>query len=377
MRALFFNEGNLGTHVLGHARLDAALQAGLAGTPEIEGRFCGLTPLGRLGTALATRRLEPLSRARLDLKELRWHLVQSARARWALQAALKEWPADVVHLYTPAVALAIRGLMKRVPVVLAMDTTVKEWWAMPAWRPSQSYASLSIAPSRALERRVLQSAALVLARTAWVRSTVEEEAPSARVIEHHPGIDLGRFRPAPHRDRARARVLFVGSRFEQKGGEDLLESLAGLLGEAVDLDIVTPEPVRERPGVRVHRLGHEDPALLDLQQQADVMCLPTHGDTNPWAVVEAMACGTAVLASDVGGIPDLLDAGRAGVIVPHGEVRHLRQALLALLEDPRRRATLGAAARSRCETHYDAKRQFGVLVDHLHRAVSAHPATRG
>jgi alpha-maltose-1-phosphate synthase len=377
LRALFFNEGNLDTHVLGHGQLDAALRAGLAAHPEVEGRFAGLPPLEGLAATLARRPVRLLRKRDLDLIILRWHLVQSARARGALREQLAAWPADVVHVYTPAVALGMAGVMREVPVVLSLDTTVHDWWAMPAWRRPWPYAELTIAPSRVLERRALRRAALVLARTPWARAAAEREAPGVRVLEHHPGIDLERFRPAERRERPRPRVLFVGGRFREKGGEDLLAALDDLLGVEVELDLVTPDPVPERPGVRVHRFAREDPELLDLQQQADVACLPTYGDTNPWAVTEAMACGTPMVATRIGGIPDLLGDGEAGVLVPHGDPAALREALLALVRDPERRRGLGAAGRARAEARYDAKRQFGVLAAHLQEAIATHRAGHG
>src|SRR6202035_4623710 len=166
--------------------------------------------------------------------------------------------------------------------------------------------------------------------------------------EHHPGLDLERYRPAAQRPRERPRILFVGGRFAEKGGDDLLAAL-DRLGESVELGLVTPAEGPERPGVRVHRLGPSDPLLLDLQQQADLLCLPTHRDAVPWVVLEAMACGTPVLATRVGGIPDLVEDGRAGMLLPHGDPRALAQGLQALLADPQRLAAMGAHARANCE----------------------------
>jgi glycosyltransferase involved in cell wall biosynthesis len=376
MRVLFFNEGNLDTHVLGHAQLDAALRAGLSTDGGVETRFAGLPPVGRLAQAAATRRIKPLARADLDFPSLRWHVVQSLAAREALRRELRAWPADVVHVYSHAIALAMQGTMRSTPVVLSTDTSVRDWWAMPAWHDKQNNAEFLIAPSRMLERHALRRAALVLARTAWTRRGLEREAPGVRIIEHHPGIDLAHYRPATREERALPRVLFVGGRFVGKGGEDLLAALGDELGRTVEVDLVTPADVQERPGVRVHRLTPSDPELLDLQQQADVFCLPTYGDTNPWSVLEAMACGTPVISTTVGGIPEMLDEGRAGVLTPHGDPRALGEALRSLLADTGRRAELAARARARCEQRYDSQRQVALLVGHL-REASAGAASNG
>jgi alpha-maltose-1-phosphate synthase len=365
VRVLFFNEGNLGTHVMGQGQLEQALRTGLPSAPGVQARFAGLRPMGPWARAAATRPIEPFARARLDFRALRWHAVQALRARRALAAELREWPADVVHVHSHSIGLAMGATMRAVPVALSVDTTVLDWSEMPAWRETGRREDLGMAPSRAFERRALERAALALAWTAWTRRAVERAAPGARVVEHHPGIDLERYRPAPRRPRERPRVLFVGGRFAEKGGEDLLAALAGRLGEDADLDLVTPAAVLERPGVRVHRLGPSDPLLLDLQQQADLLCLPTYGDAVPWAVLEAMACGTPVLATRIGGIPDLLDNGRAGVLVPPGDVRALTEALDALLGDPQRRISVGARARERCEDRYDAREQFSRLIERL------------
>jgi hypothetical protein len=136
VRALFFNEGNLDTHVLGHAQLDAALHVGLSTSAEVEGRFAGLSELTGRSQLLASRRIRLLRKADLDLVVLRWQLVQSARARRLLTQELARWPADVVHLYTPAVAFALADVMRRTPVVLSTGATVHEWWLMPAWGPT-------------------------------------------------------------------------------------------------------------------------------------------------------------------------------------------------------------------------------------------------
>lgn len=365
MRVLFFNEGNSGGYMMGPAQVEAAMRVGLAAVPEIEARFVQLTPMGRWATALATRRIPVLTARKLDFHTSRWHVVQSLRARSQLRRELQRWSPGVIIVNTQSVALAMAALMRRVPVVLSIDSTVRQWWAMPAWSSANGDSEVTIAPSQALERRAMRRAALVLAWTAWARRAAEATAPGARVVEHHPGIDLEHYAPAVREPRSRARVLFVGGRFVQKGGEDLVAALGEKIGSEVDLDLVTPSPVAERPGMRVHRLQASDPRLLELYRQADMMVLPTYGDATPWVLLEAMACGTPVVSTPVGAIPEMLEAGRAGVLVPHGDRRALAQALDGLIANPDRRAQLGQRARQRCEEHYDARKQIVRLEGYL------------
>jgi len=190
---------------------------------------------------------------------------------------------------------------------------------------------------------------------------VERVCPDARVVDHHPGIDTKRFLPSSRADRSVPRVLFVGGRFEQKGGADTVAALAPALDRGeVELDIVTMSPVPARPGVRVHRLSGQDPELVRLYQQCDIFSFPSHADACPWAVLEAMACGAAVVASAAGGTAELVDQG--GLVVAPRQVGELRLALDGLLADAGRRHVLGQHARRRIEEHYDADQNTRALV---------------
>jgi glycosyltransferase involved in cell wall biosynthesis len=106
--------------------------------------------------------------------------------------------------------------------------------------------------------------------------------------------------------------------------------------------------------VHVHRLGPGDPALAGLYRAASVFCLPSRGDAAPFSVLEAMASGAAVVASALGGIPDFLDGGRCGRLIPPRDPAALREAVRGLLADATARDALAAAARRRCEERYDA-----------------------
>ena len=116
---------------------------------------------------------------------------------------------------------------------------------------------------------------------------------------------------------------------------------------------------------RFQFLGHRDdvPAVL---AQADVFVLPSRSEASPNSVIEAMAAGLPVVASDVGGIPELVDDGRTGYLVAPGDVNALARGVIGLLDAPDRVEAFGVAARRRIEQTYSFDRmveQFETLYE--------------
>jgi glycosyltransferase involved in cell wall biosynthesis len=369
LRVLFLSEGVLGTSMMGHATYDGSVVPVLERTPDVEARFVGMPELTRTQRRLL-RPLPVLGQRDLDFNTYRYHLVYGRLAGDVLREQLADWRPDVVHVRSHSIAVGLRREMGEVPVVPVVDATVWDWRAMGIWRPVMRHSHLMVRPSERLERKSLEAAPLVLAMTSWAEAAVKALAPRARVVEHHPGIDLERFRPAEREPREALRVLFVGARFESKGGYDLLDVLDDRLGHDVEIDLVTGDEVPARPGMRVHRLSASDPQLVELYQQADVFCLPTYGDSNPWVLLEAMACGTPAISTGMAGIPELLDGGAAGVLIRPGDRDALRRSLTGLLGDESRRRELGQRGLDHVRERYDAAQQVPRLFDLL-REVSA------
>jgi glycosyltransferase involved in cell wall biosynthesis len=100
-------------------------------------------------------------------------------------------------------------------------------------------------------------------------------------------------------------------------------------------------------------------ALADL----DVVVVPSRRECAPVVIYESMALGKPVVASDVHGIPELVDAGRTGLLVPVEDDAAVADAVLALLADPSRRREMGARARERVRERFDSTRAVRRLED--------------
>jgi glycosyltransferase involved in cell wall biosynthesis len=336
--------------------------------PDVEARYAGLREQTRAERTLwrAVPRLDELD---LDFQPARWHAVHSFVGRQVLRRELEAFDADVVHIRSHSIAFGMSHGVRGVPVVPLVDATVWDWRLLGSPRQAHRYTHATMLPSELAERRLLRRAPLVLAMNRWAEAAIRRAVPEANVVEHHPGVDLERFKPAARTGSSTLRVLFVGGRFASKGGLELIEALGERLGRDVGLDVVTAEPVPERDGIRKHSLSNDDPRLVELYQQADVFCLPTTSDAVPWAVIEAMACGAPVVSTDVAAIPELLADGNAGVLVQPGDSEELRRELWALLDDEERRSELSERGRAQAEEHYDARKRVPELIELLRGVV--------
>jgi glycosyltransferase involved in cell wall biosynthesis/peptidoglycan/xylan/chitin deacetylase (PgdA/CDA1 family) len=179
------------------------------------------------------------------------------------------------------------------------------------------------------------------------------------------GIDPTVFATRQYSPRPR-RIAMVACLREEKRIDVLISAAPQILARFPDASflIVGDGTCREslvaltkRLGVenRFSFLGHRDdvPAVLT---QADVFVLPSRSEAFPNSVIEAMASGLPVVASNVGGIPELVAEGQTGHLVPPGNPGALAGALNGLLDDPERCAEFGRAGRIKIEQNYSFDR---------------------
>jgi glycosyltransferase involved in cell wall biosynthesis len=192
--------------------------------------------------------------------------------------------------------------------------------------------------------------------------------PNGVDLGRFAGVGGGRFRSRWGIDPGALVVATVGSIKPVKGQDVLLEAAIPWLQREQDAHLVLAgdrgggfaEELVARAGEagvggRVHWPGavEDVPGLL---ADADLFALPSRSEGMSNALLEAMAAGLAVVATDVGGNRECLDDGGCGMLVPAEDPSALGAALGALAADRDRRRGLGQRARARVERHYDLER---------------------
>jgi len=187
----------------------------------------------------------------------------------------------------------------------------------------------------------------------------------------HNGVDVERFQAAGRNPELRKRwgvpanarlIVSTGRLVGWKGLRLVVSAMQGLARDVHYLAVgAGPEAESLRAhasalGVadRVHLPGRiEHPELPAVLSQADIYVQPSIGEESfGISVVEAMACGLPVVASDFGALPEVVADGETGVLLARGDVGAWTSALAGLLADPVRRQRMGAAARARAEAKF-------------------------
>lgn len=226
------------------------------------------------------------------------------------------------------------------------------------------YANAPRVVQRAVRHMLGHSSAVIALGNTWAERLATIQ-PSARLL-----VLPNAARPAqPVRQpdgSEPVRVLFLGRVEERKGTFCLVEAWHKMRvehadGRAARLTIAGDGDV-ERARALVLRLGLEDSVdvagwvspveVQGLLRLSQVLVLASHDEGQPMAVLEAMANGLCVIASPVGGIPDLIDES-CGILVPPGDVARLAGALSEIVRDEQTRLRLGAAAVQRVRDEFD------------------------
>ena len=210
-------------------------------------------------------------------------------------------------------------------------------------------------------RHTLARAALVIALSEQWRERLLAMAPTARVEVLSNGVPL----PDLHEQcrREEPTLLFVGDLIRAKGIHDLIRAFARIAPRFPQVKLVCAggRPPAEMIAL-VAQLGLQSrivcPGWLGPERlgaalgRATVFALPSYAEGMPMALLEAMSWGLPVIATPVGGVPQVVTHEVNGLLVVAGDIDGIAAALMRLLGEPALRAALGAAARRTIETRF-------------------------
>ena len=249
------------------------------------------------------------------------------------------------------------------------------------FRHNVRHADAILTTSRALERIVRQTC-----------------PPADHAHTFYRGIDLEPLKVPGDRlalrrglglDPERVYMLMAGNVLEAKGVAEFLEALRALAALRPEVSAIWVGDGPEAAWAR-RRAEHDGLAdrftltgfvprarVLEYLQAADVMAFPSRAEGLPNVVMEAMAAGLPVVATDVGGVAEIVADGVTGILVPPRDAGALTAGLCRILDDPARSRTMARRGREMILRHFDVERNAPVLLDVLEAVASGEVAESG
>lgn len=200
----------------------------------------------------------------------------------------------------------------------------------------------------------------------------------------HCGVDTSFFKPPQsHRERSRISILCVASYKDMKGHKFLIEACKILKerGLSFTCHLVGDGPLREAIAERIRNAKLQNdvmmygplsrPVVREMQREMDIAVLPSvkgaRGDMEgiPVSLMEAMACSLPVVSTRLSGIPELVQDGETGFLVPPEDAAALADALQRLASDASLRQRMGEAGRKVVERDYDIRKNTASLAELL------------
>jgi glycosyltransferase involved in cell wall biosynthesis len=286
-----------------------------------------------------------------------------------VKSLIKEYDIDIIHSQSamPDLFLSLKKI--KVPIVTTIHTTIasQKGAIKSSQQPffqldsSEQFTFLFSPALIAMENWYYSKDRHYITVSDWAKQkvTIEKGIEPERIEVIHNGIDAHFFQPY---DRTLAQsylpelppihspvILFLSRMIQSKGIHDLITAIPTIL-KRNDATFIIAGPGKQIkysvPKQNIIQLGYIPHDITRfLYSCADIFTLPSLSENFPLSVLEAMASKNAVVASNVGGIPEMITHEKNGVLIPPHDPRSIEKAITRLLEDENYRKELGENAR--------------------------------
>ena len=208
--------------------------------------------------------------------------------------------------------------------------------------------------------------------------------PHARQWVVHNGVDVNRFTPQPTSHPV-PRIGIIANLQKRKGHEDFLDMAALLTqqGKNVMYDIIGGDVYGEarqdalraytqQSGIHDRVIFHGQVAdVRPMLSQLDILVCTSYQEAFPVSILEAMACGKPIVSTNVNGIPEAVEEGRTGFLVPPHAPDALARAVTTLLDQPELRKEMGIQGRRRVEQYFSREAYTSGIIRIYHELTAA------
>lgn len=343
---------------LGHVAYGMSLKRALASRDDIE---CVWLPVPYDETRLS----------RLSVAGRNWTVRGSARARRVISRAHRERRLDALLINTQTISLLAGDLMHRIPTLLSLDATPRNFDEMATWYGERVHPDGVERAKLWAHRTVMRQASWFTTWSDWAKQSLVRDygVDGRKVTILPPGTTLSNF-PEPAARGARRpgplRLLFCGGDFRRKGGDLLLDVHRNHFQDTCELHLITGAPVEPASGVHVYKgLKPHSDKLLQLYADADVFVLPTRADCLAVVLGEAMASSLPIITTRVGAHAEAVVDGESGFVLDVDDADGLRDRIARFVQDPELARRMGRRSRQIGEERFDMQKNANAMADLL------------
>jgi len=234
-------------------------------------------------------------------------------------------------------------------------------------------------------RRTLQTARFVTATSKFLIDQILRFEPSVGdKLVHIPfGVQIKAAETGPSKSDDVVRVIFAKQYHSTYAPELVLRAFAAAVRKKPNmaLTLIGGGPLHEKLNDLSRKLGLESHVEIrgwidmfkaeSLIAQSDIMVMPSNRESFGVAALEACASGVPVIATNVGGIPEIIENGRNGILIEPGDEQALTDALIKLADDPKLRRQMGEAGKKIARENYDFDKSLDLMEQLYRRMISS------